>query len=258
MKLMSCLITAGILLVISGCMYFSPSAAGLSAAKGSEAGLPSLPYYTFSKEGLMKLNQEMVEYRVPVTLADTFQAVYGMNLKDFNPTGYEEQLFSNMQEATHFFQKILRSKNIPNADNYILAGVDTAREDGLMLFSAVYRPSLKITVADKYDPALTRTLTPDDQEFFRPYQADVRGTEMDKVYEWAALPVDSYSRQSRQAVLLTLTANKVIQKKPKPEYWAKEKQWIEGDYKAVAVEQDRAYTEFLGLKQGFTGDFDKQ
>ncbi len=254
MKLLSGLITAGILLIISGCIYFSPTVAGLSAAKASDAGLPSLPYYTFSKEGLIKLNDQMVEYKVPITLADTFKAVYGTNLKDFNPSGYDEQLFTNVMEATHFFQKILKSKNIQNAENYILASVDTARKDGLMLFAAVYRPSLKITVADKYDPTITRTFTPEDLEFFRPYQTDVKGSGIDKVYEWAALPVDSYSRQSRQAVLLTLTANKVIQKKAKPEYWEKEKKWIAGDYKAVAIEQDRVYTEFLGLKQGFTND----
>ncbi len=256
MKRLSYLITAGILLVICGCVYLSPTVAGLSAAKGSEAGLPSLPYYTFSKEGLIKLNDEMVEYKVPFTLADTFQAVYGMDLKDFNPSGYKEDLFTNMMEATHFFQKILKSKNIQNADHYFLTSVDTAREDGLMLFAAVYRPGLKITVADKYDPSVTRTLTPGDLEFFRPYQTNVDGANVDKIYEWAALPVDSYKRQSHQAVLLTLTANMVIRKKAEPEYWEKEKKWIAGDYKAVAIEQDRAYCEFLGIQKGYTCDFE--
>ncbi len=254
MKLLSGLIVAGILLSVSGCMYFSPSAAGLSTAKASEVGLPSLPYYTFSKEGLIALNNEMVDYRVPFTLADTFKAVYGMDLSDFNPSGYGEQLFTDAMEATHSLQKILTSKNIQNAESYILTSIDTAREKGLTLFAAVYRPSREITVVDKYDPSITRTLTPDDPEFFRPYQTDVNGENIDTVYEWAALPVDSYSRQSRQAVLLTLTANKVVQRKAKPEYWEKEKKWIAGDYKAVAIEQDKVYTEFLGIQKGFTED----
>ena len=197
----------------------------------------------------------MVEYRVPITLAETFQAVYGTNLEDFNPSGYDEELFTNMQEATLYFQKILKSKNIQNPDNYILTSVDTAREDGLMLFAAVFRPVLKITVADKYDPSITRTLTPDDLEFFRPYRTDVNGAGVDRIYEWAALPAESYSRQGRQAVLLTLTANIVIRKNAEPEYWEKEKQWIAGDYKAVAIEQDRVYSEFLGIEKGFTGNF---
>ena len=254
MKLLSCLMAAGILLFISGCVYFSPTAAGLSAAASTKAGLPSLPYYTFSKENLIRLNNQMVEYKVPFTLADTFRAVYGMDLNDFNPTGYKEQLFTNMQEATIYFQKILKSKNIQNAENFILTSVDTALDKGFMLFAAVYRPALKITVADKYDPSITQTLTPENIEFFRPYQTDANGSDLDKIYEWAALPVDSYSRQSRQAVLLTLTANQVIQKIAEPEYWEKEKKWIAGEYKAVAVEQDTAYTEFLGLKEGFTTD----
>lgn len=252
MKLLSCLVAISILFVISSCVYFSPTAAGLSAAKGTEAGLPSLPYYTFSKEGLIRLNNEMVDYNVPFTLADTFKAVYGMDLNDFNPTGYKEQLFTNMKEATESFHKILKSKNIQNSENYILTSVDTARDEGFMIFAAVYRPGLKITVADKYDPSITRTLTPDDLEFFLPYHTDINGTGLDKVYEWAALPVDSYSRQSRQAVLLTLTANKVIRKTAKPEYWEAEKKWIAGDYKSVVVEQDKVYTEFLGLKNGFS------
>lgn len=257
MKPLTFLISVSICLIIGGCMYLSPTAAGLSAAKGTEAGVPSLPYYTFSKEGLIKLNNEMVEYKTPFTLADTFQAVYQTDLKDFDPSGYNEQLFTNMQEATLSFQKILKSKNIPNSDHYLLTSVDNAREEGLILFAAVYRPSLKIAVADKFDPSITRTLTPDDLEFFRPYQADVYGAKIDKVHEWAALPIDSYSRQGRQAVLLTLSANKVIQKIDKNEYWEKEKQWIAGEYKAVAIEQDRVYCEFLGIQKGYSCDFDK-
>ena len=257
MKQISCLIVLGILLVISGCIYFSPTAAGLSAAQGLEAGLPSLPYYTFSKEGLLNLNKEMVNYPVPFTLDDTFIAVYGIPLKDFNPTGYKEIVFHNMKEATHSFQKILSFKNIPNADHYLLTSVDSARKDGLMLFAAVYRPVPEITVTDKFNPSITLTLTPEDLEFYRPYQADIYGKPVDTVYEWAALPIDSYSRQSRQAVLLTLAADKVMQKKTRPEYWKKEKQWIAGDYKTVATEQDNEYCEFLGIqeKQRYTSDF---
>jgi len=256
MKHMSHLIILGILTVISGCLYFSPTVAGIDAATGLEAGVPSLPYYTLSKEGMIKLNNQMMAYDVPFTLADTFKTVYGTDLKDFNPLGYKQQVFTNMKQATYSFQKLLNSKNIPNADHYLLTSVDSARKDGLMLFAAVYRSVLKITVTDKYDRALTVTLTPEDIEFYRPYQTDIYGKPVDTVYEWAALPVNSYSRQNRQAVLLTLAADKVLEQKPKPEYWKKEKQWIAGDYKAVAVEQDQAYTEFLGLKQGFTGEFD--
>jgi hypothetical protein len=200
----------------------------------------------------MRLNNEMVDYKVPVTLADTFKAVYGMDLKDFTPTGYKEQLFTNMTEATISFQKILKSKNIKNSENYLLTSVDTAKEEGFMLFAAVYRPALKITVADKDNRSATQTLTPEDPAFYQPYQADVYGKTIDQVYEWAALPVDSYSRQSHQAVLLTLTANKVIRKKLKPGYWEAEKKWIAGDYKSIVIEQDKVYTEFLGLKHGFS------
>lgn len=254
MKCLSCLIIAGISLFISGCVYFMPTAAGINAAMGVEAGVPSLPYYAFSKEALLKLNTEMMEYNTPFTLADTFKAVYGTELKDFNPTDYNEQLFTNMKEATTSFQKLLRFKNIPDADYYLLTSVDSAEQEGLMLFAAVFRPARQITVADKYDVSMTRTLTPADLEFYRPYRADLAGNRIDTVYEWAALPVDSYSRQSRQAVLLALSANKVFKEQSKPDYWEKEKEWLAGNHNAVATAQDQAYCDFLGVKKGFTCD----
>lgn len=229
--------------------FFASSGAGIRAARGLEAGIPSLPYYTFSKKGLLELNDKMVEYNVPFTLAETFQAVYGMALEDFEPTGYQEKIFTNQTEANLAFQKILKSKNIPHAERYIFTSIDSAREEGWMLVSLVYRSAVTIKVADKYDPSVIRTLTAEDREFFRPYQTDISGTPLDTVYEWAALPVDSYSRQARQAVLLTLTANKVVEKKPRPEYWEKEKQWISGDHESIALEQDRVYREFLGIHE---------
>lgn len=252
MKLMLCLVASALLLVSSGCVYFFPTATGIRAASGLDAGIPSLPYYTFSKEELLKLNTKMREYNVPVTLADTFETVYGMKLEDFNPSGYNEQVFTNMTEANQSFHKILKSKNIPNADHYFITTIDSAREEGLMLMAAVFRPVLKITVADKYDSSIIRILTPDNPKFYRPYQTDLLGNKLDTVYEWAALPVDSYNRQSRQAVLLTLTANEVINNEPQPEYWEKEEKWIAGEHMTVAVEQDEAYCEFLGVKKGFT------
>lgn len=249
MKKLSCLAAGSLLLFVSGCFYFASPVAGIRAARGLEAGIPSLPYYTFSKKGLLELNDKMVEYHVPFTLAETFQAVYGMALEDFEPTGYQEKIFTHPAEANLAFQKILKSKNIPHAERYIFTAIDSAREEGWMLVSMVYRSAATINVADKYDPSVIRTLTAEDREFFRPYQTDISGTPLDTVYEWAALPVDSYSRQARQAVLLTLAANKVVEKKPRPEYWEKEKQWISGDHESIALEQDRVYREFLGIHE---------
>ena len=254
MKRMLYLVASALLLISSGCVYFFPTTTAITAASGLEAGVPSLPYYTFSKEELLKLNTKMREYNVPVTLADTFKTVYGMKLEDFNPSGYNEQVFTNMTEANQSFHKILKSKNIPNADHYLITTIDSAREQGLMLMAAVFRPVLKITVPDKYDSSIIRILTPDNPKFYRPYQTDLLGNKLDTVYEWAALPTDSYNRQSRQAVLLTLTANEVINNEPNPDYWEKEEKWIAGEHMAVAAEQDEAYCEFLGVEKGFTCD----
>jgi len=251
MKQLSLLIIAGMILSVTGCNFF-----GITRTIGVEhlevGVVPSLPYYTFSKEGLEKLNRQLVEYQVPFTLADTSEAVYGVDFKDINPLGYNEKLFTNMKEATASLHKLLKSKEVRNYKHYILTSIDTATKDGLTLFAAVYRAKLSITVAGKYDQTVTQTLTPEDIDFYRPYRIDAAGEKLDFVYEWAALPVESYSRTSRQAVLLTLTANQMVKRIAKPEYWDKEKIWIQGDHLDVAVEQDRVYTDFLGGKKGFT------
>jgi hypothetical protein len=252
MKQLTLLIIAGMVFCLAACQIITTPAAGISAARGIEVGVPSLPYYTFSKEGLERLNQQMVDYQLPFTLADTSRAVYGLDFKDINPSGEKELLFANMKEATASFHKLLKSKDVKNYEHYILTSIDTAREDGLMLFAGVYRPRLSITVPGKYDPTVTQELTPEDLEFYRPYHKDAAGERLDLVYEWAALPVESYSRTARQGVLLTLTANQMAKKIAKPQYWEKENLWIQGKYLEVAVEQDRVYTDFLGAKKGFT------
>ncbi|MBC2717338.1 MAG: hypothetical protein HF978_18695 [Desulfobacteraceae bacterium] len=247
MKQLSFLMIAGMLFSIAACQIITAPATAVGVSTDMKlGGVPSLPYYTFSKEGLERLNRQMVEYQVPFTLADTSMAVYGTDFRDIVAVRYDEVLFTNMKEATASLHKLLNAKKIQNSENYILTSIDTALEDGYMLFAAVYRPELTITVAGKDDPSATRTLTPEDIEFYRPYRTDAAGEKLDTVYEWAALPVESYSRQARQAVLLTLTANQMAKRIAKPEYWDKEKIWMQGNYLDVAIEQDRVYTEFLG------------
>jgi hypothetical protein len=250
-QLILLILAVGLVFITSACQLVTVPVLAIESIKGIEVGVPSMPYFAYSKSGLEQLNREMEDAGMPVTIADTYQIAYGKNFNEVNPDILEAPMFYNIKDATHAFQKILRAKNVPDANHYMLTINDSAKDEGLILFAAIFRPRLSINVPATYPPSRFVTLTPEDNDFYAPFQHDTKGP-LDTVLEWAALPVESYLRQSHQAVLFTLTANKVLQKKEKPEFWKIEKRWMEGDHLSVVKEQDETYTEFLGLEQGFS------
>ncbi len=254
MKRFILLSVAGILLTtVAACQVIETPISKIYSFKGIHAGVPSMPYFAYSKAGLERLNRGMEEACTPVTLAETYNIVYGLDFRKIDPGEPVWDVFYDMKPATHAFQKILKANGVRHVEHYMLTIKDSARDQGLVLFAAVYRPRLVISVPSKKYPADMQTLTPDDSDFYVPYQFDAKGR-LDTVYEWAALPVKTYQRQSHQAVLFTLTANKVLEKREKKDYWSEQKKWVTGNYMAVAREQDEIYCEFLGIEQGFTSN----
>jgi len=255
MKRFILLIAAGILITAAGaCQLIEVPISVYYSIKGVDAGVPSMPYFAYSKAGLERLNHEMEEAGIPVTLAKTYDVVYGLDFSKIDPGEPDWDVFYDMKQATHAFQKILKAHGVTHAEHYMLTINDSARDQGLILFAAVYRPRLEISVPSKKYPADMQTLTPQDSDFYIPYHFDAKGS-LDTVYEWAALPVKTYNRQSHQAVLFTLTANKVLEQNEKKDYWSEQKKWVTGNYMAVVREQDEIYCEFLGIEQGFSENF---
>jgi hypothetical protein len=117
--------------------------------KGVDAGVPSMPYFAYSKAGLERLNREMEEAGSPVTLANTYDIVYGLDFKKIDPGEPVWDVFYDMKQATRAFQKILMARRVTHAEHYILTINDSARDQGLILFAAVYRPRLVISVPSK-------------------------------------------------------------------------------------------------------------
>lgn len=242
-----------LIIVAAACQLIETPISTYYSIEGIDAGVPSMPYYAYSKTGLQKLNHEMEEADIPVTLADTYSEVYGLDFNNIDPIDLSGEVFLDIKQATLAFQKMLKAKHVQYPEHYILTIIDTARDEGLILFAAVYRPRLLIKVPSRNNPNTMQKLTPEDLDFYIPYQSDSYGI-LDTVFEWAALPVRTYQRQSHQAVLLTLTANKVLLRKSKKEFWAEEDKWVSGDYISVAKEQDEVYCQFLGIEKGYTED----
>lgn len=227
---------------------------GNQIAKGIEAGLPALPYFIYSNTPLQALNREFKNSNAAITLEDTYRAAYKFSFEDIPADGNTGQAFDNMETASHYLQNILKSKGISDSEKYYITHIDTAIADGFILIAAVYRPVDTIAVFNKFNFLARQTLTAEDPAFFRAYKSDNSGQALDIVYEWAALPIECVSTQGAQAVLLTLTANKILQKKPDNGYWREERQWIAGNYLSVLIKQEMKVTQKLGIETRFNPD----
>ena len=221
-------------------------------AKGIHAGAPALPYFVYSKIALKVLNEEFKKSNAAITLEDTYDAAYKFAFEDIPADGNTGQAFDNMEVASEYLQNILKSIGVHDFENYFLTGIGTANADGFILIAAVYRLDSTINVFNKFDFLVRQTLTSQDQAFYRAYRTDDTGESMDIVYEWVALPGDCVSSQAVQSILLTLTANKILEQKADKDYWKKERQWIAGNYLSVLVEQDIKVCQEMGIKKGFT------
>lgn len=230
-------------------------------AKGVGAGISALPYYAQSKTALKDMEGAIAESGASVTLADTYRAAYGKELNDVPDDGNTGQAFSDMKTASAYLQAVLRDQGLEDYENFLFMSVDFGNSPDFSLVAAVYREKNTIVVNDKMNPGSTLKIGASHPAFFIPYQANAEGQKLDTVYEWAGLPDDCFSRQGHQAIMLTLAANKILQRIPQPDYWVAEEQWRAGNYQAVVLKQDQAVCNALNIKKGYSqmpGAFDRK
>jgi len=214
-------------------------------AAGLLEGVAALPYYAGTS--LKAINDGLNKAQAKVTLDDTYESAYGKRLDQVSPDGETGEVFRRMKHASEYFQKVLKRYGVPDPQNYILTSIDTANKDGATLFAIVYRPARTITVIDKYDGKTVRAFTSEDRLFYEPFQTDINGKPLDVIVDWAGVPVEYYKNQKQQAVLLTLAANAVADGRKRSDYWAKERQWISGDFTTVLKQQNDKVQKSLGI-----------
>jgi hypothetical protein len=172
-------------------------------------------------------------------------------LKEAGASGDTGYKFISMKDGTHHFQELLKEKQLPDAQNYIVTSINTAIPKGYILVAAVYRPRDTIRVVDKHDHATIKFFTKDDLGFYEPYMLDADGNALDTIVDWAGVPMNIFSQQKHRAVMLTLAANKVFENSTRSDYWEAEQRWIAGQYGSVCEEQDQKTCNIMGLKKGF-------
>jgi hypothetical protein len=214
-------------------------------------GASGLPYLYYSNTDLKRLDEACKLIPTRVTINDTYLSAYGIKLADVLPEGETGQKFHDMREASQYFQKTLKDKGVLNPEDYIFTSINTAQKKGYVLFAVVKRSKRAITVVDKYN---NKTIGPEDLAFYQPFQHDIHGNNLDTIVDWAGYPNDCISKQSSQAVLITITANEVMDNALKQGFWDAEKRWVKGDYKKVMKEQDKKTCIACGFTKGFFED----
>jgi hypothetical protein len=246
-KFISLLVFSG----ISACsFYYTLPMQAYNMAKGPDVGSQALPYYAYSNTTLEVINKEFETAKAKVTIKDVYKYAYNKPFKNLPPDGDTGQTFTNMSTATRYLQSILKAKGVSDPDAYFMTSIDSAKEFGFTLIAAVKRTNGEIKVIDKFGASAENTITCDDPPYYQPYKFDCEGQPLDTVYEWAAVPNDCFEKQGHQAILLSLTANKLLEKLPKTNYWAAERKWISGDYKTVVINQDYMVCQELGIESG--------
>jgi len=150
-------------------------------------------------------------------------------------TGLQEskdngQIFADMRTATESFQRLLKMKQVDNADDYVLTRVDSKDDSEFILIAVVYRPRQLIDVTDNTFPGVRNVISDKSQAFYAPYRTDHDGSALDEVVAWSLVPVSCLTGPDQQAVVLSETAGSVLDKKPQAEFWAARDQWAnEGD-----------------------------
>ena len=245
---------AVITLVLCACpintLHF-PAMVPSQIAGSFDQGASALPYLVYSKTELKKIDEVCKTTSRGVSLEDTYQSAYGKKLESVLPEGETGQAFHTMQEASSYLQKILKDRGWPKAEDYIFTSLNAAGDKGYTLLAVVRRPQQSITVTDKYEKGTQRKLTPSDPRFYRAYQYDSDKNTLDNIVDWAGIPNDCLSSQSAQAILLTITANKVLSRETKEGYWSAEELWAGGQYRKVMDAQDEKTCVACGYKDGF-------
>ncbi|RJP93827.1 MAG: hypothetical protein C4518_05265 [Desulfobacteraceae bacterium] len=232
--------------------YFTLPLSAYHMMKGVEVGTPALPYYAYSNTSLEVINTEFKNAKAKVTIEDVYTYGYGKSFKGLPPDGDTGQKFNDMTTATRYLQNVIKAKGVSEPQNYFMTSIDSAKDFGFALIAAVYRPEEKIVVRNKFGASNDLSLTCDDPPYYQPYRFDCNGKPLDTVYEWGALPNDCFDKQGHQAILLTLMANKILEKQVKDNYWDAERKWIGGDYKSVIIAQDYMVCQELGIEKGYT------
>ena len=206
----------------------------LQIAAGVLEGIASVPFYL--SMNVQQIDKGLQAANAKVTLDDTYESAYGKRISAVPEDGDTGEVFRRMKHATEYFQKILVKYGVPNAKHYILTSIDTANDMGYTLFAVVYRPLDTISVLDKYDGKTPRTFSRDDRLYYEPFETDMNGRPLDIIVDWSGLPRELIQTQKGQAVLLTMAANAVVDKKRSTDYWPSEKSWIAGEFRTI-VEQ---------------------
>lgn len=212
---------------------------------GLAEGVAALPYYAGTS--LSAINDGLAKAQAKVTLDDTYESAYGKRLTQVSPDGDTGETFRRMKHASEYFQKVLVRYGVSDARNYILTSIDTANKQGVTLFAVVYRPTKSITVVDKYDGRTLRTYTSEDRLYYEPFQTDASGKPLDIIIDWAGVPIEHYTSQKQQAILLTLAANAIAEGRKRNDYWEAERSWIAGNHATVLKKQDEKVRKSLQL-----------
>jgi hypothetical protein len=215
----------------------------LQIAAGLLEGIASVPYYLATN--LNTLNQGLIQAQAHINLEDTYQSAYGKSLAEVPPSGDTGVVFTRMQQATQFFQKILQQYGVYDSQYYLLTSIEDSPGENVLL-SVVYRPFTTIEVVDKHYPQRIRSFSTTDRLFYEPFRTDNHGKPLDTVIDWAAFPKKLLQTQKAQAILLTLAANSVLNHKKTPDYWEIEPRWLAGEAQEIV----RQRTEEMNRKIG--------
>jgi hypothetical protein len=233
---------------VAGLAVMTPFQVGSAIQQGASG----LPYLVYSKTNLQIINETCkINPTTTVSVEDTYLSAYGKKFSDVLPEGETGQAFHNMREGSQYLQKILKDKGEPRPEDYIFTSIETAQKKGYILFAVVKRSERSISLVDKYDKSSQKKLGPQDLEFYQPYQFDMNGNILDTIVDWAGYPNDCISKQSSQAVLMTITANEILNHEIKEGFWDAEKRWAKGDFKKVMKEQDEKTCIACGFSEGF-------
>lgn len=216
----------------------------IQIASGLLEGVAALPYYAAT--GLHALNDKLNDAHADVTLADTYNSAYGKDLRNVREDGDTGQVFRRMRDATVLFQKILKQYGVKDPQNYILTSVDTAKNDGLVLFAVVHRQKTVISVKDQ--EGSVRSFNVEDRLFYEPYQFESNGAPLDRVVDFGGVPLEHARTQKMQAMLLTLAANAAVRGDTKPEYWEIERRWMRGEHRAIVMSRQNDINQKLGIR----------
>ena len=204
-------------------------------AAGLLEGISSVPLLISTN--IHDINKGMIKAQNKITLNDTYDSAYGKRLAEVPADGNTGEIFYRMKHATVQLQKVLKEYGVEKSEHYILTSVDTANSKGYTLFAVVYREKENIEVVDKYNKKTKRKYSKSDRMFYDAYRVDSRQYTLDVVVDWAGIPREAIKTQKGQAVLITLAANSIVEKKRSHDYWEKEQRWIKGDFREICQNQ---------------------